>query len=91
MTFIELVEKVALVSGQPKTVTKNVIKLMTDVIAKEVIFDKRDVQIPGFGKFKIRSVKAGERQVPDGNGGTKKVQVQARDTIRFVAYAKASR
>jgi nucleoid DNA-binding protein len=86
MTFIEMVEKVALVTGDSKAKTKETIKAMTSVIEDEVFINKRDVAIPGFGKFKLREVVGGKKLI----GGVER-DIKARDTLKFVAYAKRTR
>lgn len=86
MTFIELVADVAMKTGKPKTVVKEIIKEMADTIEETVFILKRDVAIPGFGKFSKRVVKGGTRRVPDFGGDSHLVTVRGRDTLKFKSY-----
>jgi nucleoid DNA-binding protein len=89
MTFIELVEEVAVLTGMKKKDVKKVIKQTFATIEEQVLDHKRDVAIIDFGRFKKRTVKAvsksGKRKFSFG------AKVTPRDTITLVSYCRKVR
>lgn len=90
MPFLQLVARMAHESNSSKVTTNSFLRKLAKVIKDEVLIYKGSVVLPGLGKFSIRHTKGGTRNLPIGFGhtDTRTVSVGARDTIKFVSYAK---